>query len=101
MFDLRLSAAVVCLVVCVVSFAPSASSTQSNEAKNESGQIVLEKALQALGGLERLKQIDSIYLKGKGSEFRSADVQGPDPDAPTRAFHEETVAVLPLQNKLL
>lgn len=101
MFDLRLSAAVVCLVVCVVSFAPGASSTQSNEAKNESAQIVLEKALQALGGLERLKQIDSIYLKGKGSEFRSADVQGPDPDAPTRAFHEETVAVLPLQNKLL
>lgn len=62
---------------------------------------VLERALQALGGLERLKQIDSIYLKGKGSEFRSADLQGPDPDTPTRAFHEETIAVLPLQNKLL
>ena len=98
MSNFRSISAVVCVLICVVSFARSASSTQQN---NESAQVVLERALQALGGLERLKQIESIYLKGKGSEFRSADVQGPDPDTPIRAFHEETVAVLPLQSKLV
>lgn len=100
MFDFRL--AVICVLVCVASFAPTATSTQqSTGANDKSGQVVLERALQALGGLDRLKQIDSIYLKGKGSEFRSADLQGPDPDTPTRASHEETVAVLPSQNRLL
>ncbi|MCM3901693.1 MAG: hypothetical protein ND866_08305 [Pyrinomonadaceae bacterium] len=45
----------------------------SNRNSNEEALAVLEKALQALGGLERLKR-----LNGKGSEFRTADLQGPD-----------------------
>jgi len=69
--------------------------------ENERAQQTLAQALQALGGVERLRSLNSLYFKGKGSEFRSADLQGPDPSTPARTFHEETTAVLPSQQKIL
>jgi glyoxylase-like metal-dependent hydrolase (beta-lactamase superfamily II) len=68
---------------------------------NEKASQTLEQALQALGGLERLRVLNSLFFKGKGSEFRSADLQSPDPTTSTRAFHEETIAVMPAQDKIL
>lgn len=59
---------------------------------------VLDQSLQALGGIERLRALNSLYFKGKGSEFRSADLQGLDPSTPVKTFHEELIAAFPLPN---
>lgn len=69
--------------------------------QNQKAQQTLDQALDALGGSERLRRLDSLYFKGKGSEFRSADLQGPDPSTPTRTSHEETTAVFPAAQKVL
>ena len=69
--------------------------------QDQQAQQTLERALQALGGLEHLRNLNSLFFKGKGSEFRSADLQGPDPSTPTKAFHEETTAAFPSQEKIL
>lgn len=61
----------------------------------------LEQALQALGGIDRLRNLDSVFFKGSGSEFRSADLQGPDPSTPVKTSHEETTAAFPSQQKIL
>lgn len=78
-----------------VTFSASAS-TQDQQA-----QQTLEKALQALGGIERLRNLNSLFFKGKGSEFRSVDLQGPDPSTRTKTFHEETTAAFPSQERIL
>ena len=78
-----------------VTFSASAS-TQDQQA-----QQTLEKALQALGGIERLRNLNSLFFKGKGSEFRSVDLQGPDPSTATKTFHEETTAAFPSQERIL
>ena len=70
-------------------------------AQDQQAQQTLDSALQALGGLERLRGLNSLYFKGRGSEFRSADLQGPDPSTPIKAFHEETTAAFPSQEKIL
>ena len=69
--------------------------------QNQQAQQTLDSALQALGGLERLRNLNSLFFKGKGSESRSADLQGPDPSTPVKAFHEETTAAFPSQEKIL
>ena len=71
-------------------------SSQTDEASR-----ALDQSLKALGGVERLRTVNSLYFKGKGSEFRSADLQGPDPSTPVKTFHEETIAAFPLQEKIL
>lgn len=63
--------------------------------------LVLEKALNVLGIGTQLKSIDSLLLRARGSEFRSAELQGPDLQTPTRAFHEETIVVFPNLDRLL
>jgi glyoxylase-like metal-dependent hydrolase (beta-lactamase superfamily II) len=73
----------------------------AGSSQDEKAQQTLDQALSALGGLERLRNLNSLYFKGKGSEFRSADLQGPDPSTPTRTFHEETTAVIPAEQKIL
>jgi len=37
-------------------------------------QAVINKAITALGGFERLNAINSLLIKGKGTEIRSAEV---------------------------
>lgn len=70
-------------------------------AQDQRAQQTLDNALQALGGADRLRAVSSLFFKGKGSEFRSADLQGPDPSTPTKTFHEETTAAFPAQEKIL
>ena len=77
----------------------SASATLDHE--NDQARQTLDRALSALGGGERLRRLNSLYFKGKGSEFRSADLQGPDPSTPIRTFHEETTAVIPASQRVL
>ena len=84
------------LLLLLSLFAPATLAHQ-----NEPAQQTLAHALHALGGIERLRSLKSLYFKGKGSEFRSADLQGPDPSTPTRTFHEETTAVIPAEQKVL
>lgn len=74
--------------------------SSSASGQDQKAQQALEKALQALGGVERLRNLNSLYFKGKGSEFRSADLQGPDPSTPTKTFHEETTAAFPSQERI-
>ncbi len=85
------------LLITVTSPLTSATS----EPQNDKAQQTLEQALNALGGVERLRGLKSLYFKGKGSEFRSAELQGPDPSTPTRTSHEETFAVIPAEQKVL
>lgn len=73
----------------------------TTSAQDEKARQTLEQALQALGGLERLRALNSLFFKGKGSEFRSTDLQGPDPSTPVKTFHEETTAAFPSQEKIL
>ena len=89
-------------LLLLITTVTSAHNPESNHAAHDQqAQQTLENALQALGGLERLRSLNSLFFKGKGSEFRSADLQGPDPSTPIRAFHEETTAAFPSQKKIL
>jgi glyoxylase-like metal-dependent hydrolase (beta-lactamase superfamily II) len=81
--------------------APFGLTSATSDQHNETAQQVLEQALDALGGIERLRSLNSLYFRGKGSEFRSTDLQGPDPSTLTRTSHEETTAVVPSQQKIL
>ena len=88
-------------LLLLIATATSAHNPDASAAQDQQAQQTLESALQALGGLERLRSLNSLFFKGKGSEFRSADLQGPDPSTPIRAFHEETTAAFPSQEKIL
>src|SRR5687767_4407542 len=87
--------------ILLLLLAVSVGSPSTTPAQNEKAQQTLAEALSALGGIERLRSLNSLYFKGKGSEFRSADLQGPDPFTPTRTLHEETTAVVPAEQKIL
>src|SRR5262249_47962650 len=54
---------------------------------------VLQAAIEALGGTERLSKLDQWFVEGKGRENLSGELQGLSPDAPTWRAHEERVAV--------
>jgi glyoxylase-like metal-dependent hydrolase (beta-lactamase superfamily II) len=41
--------------------------------------------------LDRIRALRSVTVRGSGSEFRSAEVQGWSPDTVSRAAHEETL----------
>ena len=84
------------LLLIWTSAAPAQTSAQDERARQ-----TLEQALHALGGIERLRALNSVFFKGKGSEFRSTDLQGPDPSTLTKTFHEETTAAFPSQEKIL
>jgi glyoxylase-like metal-dependent hydrolase (beta-lactamase superfamily II) len=85
------------MLIATVTFAQ----TSNASPQDQRAQQTLEKALQALGGIERLRTLSSLFFKGKGSEFRSADLQGPDPSTLTKTFHEETTAAFPSQERIL
>jgi hypothetical protein len=85
----------VLLLAVIAAFSASA------PAQDQQAQQTLEKGLQVFGGIERLRNLNSILFKGKGSEFRSADLQGPDPSTPTKTSHEETTAAFPSQERIL
>ncbi|HKY44082.1 MAG TPA: MBL fold metallo-hydrolase [Pyrinomonadaceae bacterium] len=88
-------------LILLLATVTSANPEAKYAAQDQQAQQTLESALQAFGGLERLRSLNSLFFKGKGSEFRSADLQGPDPSTPVRAFHEETTAAFPSQEKIL
>lgn len=62
-------------------------------AQNADALRVLNVALQTLGGEAKLKSFNSIFVKAKGVEHRSADTQGYTPDQETTTQHEEKLAV--------
>lgn len=68
--------------------------------EHEKAQQMLEQALHALGGRERLQALVSLTIKAKGTENRAAEIQGHRPDAPTRGIHEETLTIFPSAGKL-
>ena len=55
---------------------------------------LLEEALDALGGSERLGRLDDWIVEGRGRENLSAELQGLSPEEPTWRPHEEKVAVV-------
>ena len=86
------------LLLCVICTGSSANQASPQDDK---ARQTLEQGLQALGGIERLRNLNSVYFKGRGSEFRSTDLQGPDPSTLVKTFHEETTAAFPAQEKIL
>jgi glyoxylase-like metal-dependent hydrolase (beta-lactamase superfamily II) len=50
---------------------------------------IVSRALDQLGGLERVRAIATLQIRGGGAEFRSAEVQGWSPERVSRAPHEE------------
>ncbi|HEY7912928.1 MAG TPA: MBL fold metallo-hydrolase [Blastocatellia bacterium] len=87
--------AVLCLAFLLITgFAADRASTD-----DRAGQPLI-RALEALGGLDRLKSITSITMKGRGQEFSSAQSQGYHPEQQAGAEYEETLVVHPSRDKL-
>ena len=63
-----------------VTFSASAST------QNQQAQQTLEKALQALGGIERLRNLNSLFSKAKGVSFARWICKGRDPSTPIKHF---------------
>lgn len=65
---------------------------QSNKSDDEAWRV-LKAAFQFLGGETKITSLGSIFVRAKGVEHRSADVQGYHPEQETNAAHEEKLAV--------
>jgi hypothetical protein len=57
------------------------------------GRMVLESAVDALGGAARLAAIETWDVQGEGRENLTAEIQGLSPDDPTWRPHEERIGV--------
>lgn len=84
--------------IATASYEPHPSGASQTDGR---AQQVLDRAIETLGGLERLKSINSLLLRGKGSEYRAVDLQGSTPESPAVTFHEETFAAIFPQDKIL
>src|SRR5215813_8648096 len=62
-------------------------------ADDASARAILQAALDALGGAERLAKLDQWFVEGKGRENLTGELQGLSPDSPTWRTHEERIAV--------
>ena len=88
------------VVFLLLLLAPQAVAQTAAEAREAArAKHILDQTLQALGGEECLQQINSLLVIGKGTEFRSAEVQGRHPDKDTPTPHEERLAVNRQENK--
>ena len=75
-----------------------ASSTFQNTT-NERARAVLDESLKALGGIDRLKNVTSITMKGTGEEHPSAQAQGYKYGKQTDQKYQETLVAFPSQGK--
>ena len=66
---------------------------------NERARQVLDESLKALGGIDRLKQVTSITMKGNGKEHPSAQAQGYEYGKQTNQEYQETLVAFPNQEK--
>ena len=66
---------------------------------NERAQQVLERSLNALGGIDRLKAATSITMKGTGWEHPSAQAQGYEYGKRTDQTYQETLVAFPGNGK--
>lgn len=57
------------------------------------GRSVLDAAVTALGGTERISGIESWDIEGSGRENLTAEIQGLSPDQPTWRPHQERIVV--------
>ena len=89
------------LILILTSAVFSSGLSSATSPQDQRAQQTLEQALQALGGIERLRNLNSLFFKGAGNEFRSAELQGPDPSTTVKTVHEETIAAFPSQEKIL
>ena len=76
----------------VMSFLASMVLAQSADS-NPKALRILRDAFQTLGGEANLKSFNSIFVKAKGVEHRSAEVQGYYPEKQTTVTHEEKLAI--------
>lgn len=56
--------------------------------------LLLDRAVTALGGVDRISRYERWYVTGTGRENLSAELQGLSPSEPTYRPHEERVAVV-------
>src|ERR1700752_4027037 len=94
---LRLLVATV-VAFCFGSIRHEASSTFQNTT-NERARAVLDEALKALGGIDPLKNVTSITMKGTGAEHPSAQAQGYKYGKQTGQPYQETLVAFPSQGK--
>ncbi|MEO8189470.1 MAG: MBL fold metallo-hydrolase [Acidobacteriota bacterium] len=84
----------VLLLSCFAALSQAASAASRTAPSAEArGRRILDKAVAALGGAERLATLDDWIVEGAGRENLSAELQGLSPDRPTWRPHEEKVAV--------
>ncbi len=74
-------------------YAEKARDAGASDASSSRGQLVLDAALAALGGPDRVRGIATWDLEGVGRENLSAEAQGLAPGRPTWRDHSERVAV--------
>jgi glyoxylase-like metal-dependent hydrolase (beta-lactamase superfamily II) len=75
-------------IACLFAMSPLGAQNAPDGARR-----IVGDAIAALGGLERLQSLRTIRIHGTGTEFRSAQVQGPSPERETPTRHEEWLTV--------
>ena len=78
-------------LLLLVAFTSVAWTQQTPPENSADALAIVRRALDALGGLDRVRALKIVTVRGSGSEFRSAEVQGWSPDKVSRAPHEETL----------
>ena len=91
--------AVLFVGVALATAAGPASSQPSSGEERARAKEVLDRALDVLGGKEKLQNLISISISGRGIENLSGEVQGLHPEKPTERPHEEFLAVNLRENK--
>ncbi len=80
------------MVLALAASVPSVSAQQPEPADSAGEpRTRIQRALEALGGEQRIRAIGTIEVQGTGAEFRAAEVQGWSPGKPTRSEHRETL----------
>jgi len=79
------------LVAALVAAQPGARAQSVEPA--ERGRAVIDAALQALGGRDRVSAVPAWLAVGRGRENLSAEGQGLEPDRPTWRSHQESIAI--------
>jgi glyoxylase-like metal-dependent hydrolase (beta-lactamase superfamily II) len=89
-------AASLALAIAPLPIAPSAAAQRAarpDSLANARGRAYVAGAIDALGGVERLRRVTAVSIHGRGTDNRSAQVQGPAPDRRASTPHEEWLTI--------
>lgn len=102
---MRAAARALALLIALSAQAPAAlvqeQSAPPPAAEDAGARALVNAALDALGGAERLRAAGAIVVRTRGREHRSAEAQGYHPERESDAAHEETIVAYTSEERLL